>query len=91
MDSVGCKMAPKNGDETPIQLRKAASSAKQNMESAVLKYAQREAEIMQLNKTNNEMQEQLKKLQSDYDALHVALRGHKNEKYAQERAADEKV
>ena len=61
------------------------------MESAVLKYAQREAEILQLNKTNKEMQEQLTKLQGDYDALHIALRGHKNEKYAQERVVDEKV
>lgn len=80
------------------------------MESAVLKYAMREAELLKLQGANEQLQvlnwntvfwwnnlkyrnpqATVSKQQKDIDALNFALRGHKNEKYAQEKVVGEKV
>ncbi|OUC44777.1 hypothetical protein D917_08831, partial [Trichinella nativa] len=61
-----------------FQLLKSSEIAEREKNNAVVKYAQREKEILVLESSNQKLQQQIRQLISDRDALGSQLRAAKN-------------
>ncbi|KRX21904.1 Uncharacterized protein T07_15123 [Trichinella nelsoni] len=73
------------------QLLKSSEIAEREKNNAVVKYAQREKEILVLESSNQKLQQQIRQLISDRDALGSQLRASKNVRDGLVTACEKKV